>query len=260
MTSKAIIAYDNLLVRSAATVTASSQRDGFSAANAWDWRTTTYWSPTSSGVQTITAVFASPVTADYFSIYRHNLGSVNGVVRLQYSVDAGSTWADAFGDQDLTDNQLLLKTFDPVSASYWRVRFYCLSATPLVVGVLMLGPLLRLYRGMPAGFLPARQSRRNQVINSLTDGGQFAGRSIIPMGAETVITVKAVPPGWIRASWEPFQRHAEKYPFLFSWNHDYRPDDACWCVVPDNFPEPGPIDENFRQSISLPVKCLLSGE
>lgn len=261
MTSKALIAYDNILTRSTATITISGERTGFGGVNAWDWKTTTYWSPPSYGVFTITAVFGSAVTADYFAVYRHNLAVVSGLIRLQYSADSGSTWTDVFTDQTLTDNQLLLKTFTAITSTHWRVRVNVGSTATdyCYIGMLMIGAVFPLYRGMPAGFLPPHQGRRTVVTNSTTEGGQFAGRSIISRGAGTTIVNRSVPVAWVRQYWEPFQIHGERYPFLFSWNHTDRPGDACWCQSDGDFPPPGPIDENYRQTITLPVKCLLSG-
>lgn len=259
MTSKALIAYDNVLTRSTATITASSARDGFSAANAWDWRTTTFWGPSAGGVQTLTAVFSAAVSADYFAIYRHNLETVGATIKLQSSADSGSTWVDVFAYQTLTDNQLLLKTFAAVTSTHWRIVVNISGSGDCSIGVLMLGQVFPLYRGMPAGFLPPHQGRKTGITNSTTEGGQFAGRSITSHGAATTIVNKSVPVAWVRQYWEPFQLHGERYPFLFSWNHVDRPGDACWCESDGDFPPPGPIDENYRQSITLPVRCLLSG-
>lgn len=259
MTSKALIAYDNLLTRIGATITASSARAGFSVENACDWRTTTYWGPSAGGVQTITAVFDDAVTADYFAIYRHNLATVDATVKLQSSSDSGATWDDVFADQALSDNQLVLKVFAPVTSTHWRIVFNISGSGDCSVGVLMLGQVFPLYRGMPAGFLPPHQGRKTAVINSTTEGGQFAGRSITSRGAVATIVNKSVPVAWVRQYWEPFQIHGERYPFLFSWNHTDRPGDACWCESDGDFPPPGPIDENYRQTITLPVRCLLSG-
>lgn len=258
MTSKAYIFYDNLLVSPLVdSITASTETAGFSVANAYDWRTTSYWSPTASGAQTITSVFDSAVTADYFAIYRHNLGTIGGTVKLQYSLDSGSSWLDATTATTLTDNQLKIILFNSVSATHWRV-YFSLTSTGFYCGVLMFGEAFNLYRGMPPGFVLPHQARKNTIMNQKTEGGQFAGRAITLRGAKTTILNKAIPANWYRENIEPFILHAEKYPFLFSWNHTDRPDDACWCETDGDIPD-CPIDENYRQNLNIPVNCLLSG-
>jgi len=256
--SKAYLFYDNKLTSSLLTsVTATTQADGYSVANAYDWRTTSYWSPTASGVQTITTVFSSAVTADYFAIYRHNLGTTGGTVKLQYSVDSGANWLDATTATTLTDNELKISLFDETSSTHWRV-YFSLSATGFYCGVLMFGQAFNLYRGMPSGFVVPKHGRKNTIINQKTEGGQFAGRAIVSHGAKTTIVNKFVPANWYRENIEPFILHAERYPFLFSWNHTDRPSDACWCETDGDIPD-APIDENYRQNINIPVNCLLSG-
>lgn len=260
MTSTAIICYTNLAESALLTAaTASSAATGYSAANAWDWLTTTYWSPTSNGVQTLTFQFSSAVSADYFGLYRHNLGTVGASVKLQHSPD-GSTWTDAFTAVSPDDNEIVLQTFTSASKTWWRIRFDLgSSADSLFVGIVAFGPRLTTEYGMPAGFVVPRHSRSTQILNSKTEGGQFAGRSIIARGARSAITIRNATQAWARTYWEPFVRHAELKPFFFSRNHTDYPEDAVYCWSDGEIPEYG-INDDRRQTLSMPVQCLLSGE
>lgn len=261
--SKAYIFYDNLFTSPLVTsVTASSQRAGYSVENAYDWRTTTYWSPNVySGYSYFQATFSSAVTADYIAIYRHNLGTVGGIFYVAYSNDNWATTnitVSGTYPTSATDNELKIKLFAPITARYWRVIFVLYTSTPFYVGVVMLGKSFNLYRGMPPSFILPHQARKNTIMNQKTEGGQFAGRAITSHGAKTTILNKAIPANWYREHVEPFILHAEKYPFLFSWNHTDRPADACWCETDGDIPD-APIDENYRQNLNVPVNCLLSG-
>lgn len=260
MTSTALICYDNLAESPLLTAaTASSAATGYSAANAWDWLTTTYWSPTSNGVQTLTFEFSADVTADYFGLYRHNMGTVGASVKLQYSTDGG-TWSDAFAAESPDDNEILLKTFTAHAADWWRIRFDLGSSSDsLFVGVVAFGQTLTTQYGMPAGFVVPRHGRATQILNNKTEGGQFAGRSIIARGARSTITVRNATQAWARASWEPFIRHAELKPFFFSRNHSAYPEDAAYCWTDGDIPEYA-INDDRRQTLTMPVQCLLSGE
>lgn len=260
MTSTALICYTNLAESALLTAaTASSAATGYSAANAWDWLTTTYWSPTSNGVQTLTFQFSSAVSADYFGLYRHNLGTVGASVKLQHSPD-GSTWTDAFTAVSPDDNEIVLQTFTSASKTWWRIRFDLgSSAESLYVGIVAFGPRLTTQYGMPAGFVVPRHSRSTQILNSKTEGGQFAGRSIIARGARSTITIRNATQAWARQQWEPLVRHAELKPFFFSRNHADYPEDAVYCWTDGEIPEYG-INDDRRQTLSMPVQCLLSGE
>lgn len=255
----AIICYDNKLTSALLTsITPTSERTGFNVENAYDWYTTSFWSPTAaSGNHSFVAQFSIAVSADYFAIYRHNLGTVGGTVVLEYSND-GTSYTTLFTASTADDNELLLKTFESVSATYWRVKFNLSSSTPFYVGVVMFGQKLSLYRGMIGGFVVPRHGRKNKITNQKTEGGQMVGRVKISNGAATNIVFKSVPQVWVRDYWEAFVLHAEVLPFIFSWNHTFHPEDACYCVVDGEVPLLA-INENRRHDVTLPVQCLLSG-
>ncbi len=259
--NKAIICYDNVLTSPLlASVVATSQQVGYSVQNAFDWYTTPFWSPTPAvGYHYFTATFASPVTADYLAIYKHNLGDVGGTFYLEYSLNGGISWSLATTTiTTASNNELKINLFNAVTATHWRVVFNLASTTPFYVGVVMFGRKLPLYRGMIGGFVVPRHGRKNSIINQQTEGGQFVGRVKTANGARSNITFKTVPQAWVRDYWEAFVRHAELLPFLFSWNHEFYPQDACFCVTDGEIP-PFSINENRYQDISLPVQCLLSG-
>lgn len=257
------VCYDNHLTSPLLTsVTPTSQRSGFSVENCYDWYTTTYWSPTfASGYAYFQAEFSSAVSADYLAIYRHNLGSVGGTFYVEYSHDNWGTYFLASTSTLITaaDNELKISSFASVTARYWRVVFNLSTATPFFVGVVMLGRKTHLYRGMIAGFTVPRHGRKNDIVNQKTEGGQFVGRVKTSQGARTSINFKHVTQSWVRVIWEPFVKHAELYPFLFSWNHDTYPQDAVYCVTDGEIPHIS-INDNHHHDINLPVQCLLSGD
>jgi len=261
MTTNCFVCYDNLLTSPLLTsVTPTSERAGYSIQNAYDWYTTSYWSPSAtSGFKYIVVEFSSPVSADYLAIYRHNLGTVGGTFTIDYSSD-GVTWSAAIlVAVSASDNELSIQTFDQKTAKYWRVLFNLASATPFYLGVIMFGKKLPLYRGMVSGFTVPRHGRKNEIINQKTEGGQFVGRVKTSHGARTSINFKHVTQSWVRANWEAFVEHAELLPFLFSWNHDTYPQDAVYCVTDGEIPHI-PINDNHHHDINLPVQCLLSGD
>lgn len=254
----ALILYQNRLAD--AVVTASSSRSGYAVANAYDWRTTTYWSPVSAvGAHSLTAVFGSTVYADAFAIYRHNLYERDASVVLQYSTNSGTTWIDCFAPVRPSKNQCVLKTFSQKAATHWRVLINQTAAGELFVGVTAFGLPLITERGMSAGFTVPRLGRKNEILNNKTEGGAFSGRSLISRGAETRIEIRHVSPAWVSNFWEPFVQHAELRPFFFSWDNDGHPEDAVFCWADGDIPQV-PYDDNHRMTPAMPVQCLLSGD
>lgn len=259
--TKAIICYENLLVSALVdSISATSERTGYNVENAYDWYTTSYWSPTlATGNHRIVAEFTEDVTADYFVIYRHNLGTIGGDVVLEYSDNGGVSYMTAFTAQAATDNELLLITFASQTASFWRVTFNLDTASAFYCGVVMFGQKLELYRDMPAGFVVPRQAKKDRVTNQQTEGGQFVGKVIVSRGAKTTIDFRQVPQSWVRANWESFIGHARTLPFIFSWNNTDYPEDAVYAVANGEIPELS-INDSKKQDIRLPINCLLSGE
>lgn len=262
--TKAIICYENLLLAdNVQSVTASTERTGYSVENAYDWYTTTYWSPElGHEYNYIYISFYENVTADYLAIYRHNLGTIGGYIFLEYSDDP-EDWSEAQQVGSIVsaeNNELIIHLFEATTARYWRVGFRStLMYTAFYCGVVMLGNKLELYRDMPAGFVVPRQAKKDKVINQQTEGGQFVGKVIVSRGAKTTIDFRQVPQAWVRANWEAFIDHARTLPFIFSWNNTDYPEDAVYAVVNGEIPELS-INDSKKQDIRLPVNCLLSGD
>lgn len=259
MTSKAIICYENH-GEAALSAVATSERAGFVAASAFDWRSTTYWSPTAAaGTHSVTLTLAAPMPVDYFAVYRHNLAACEATIQLQYSTDAGVTWRNAGPVMTPTDNECAIQQLVPRSANLWRVVVVTGNANPCYLGVIAFGRQLATYRGMPPGFVVPRHARKNQILNSQTEGGQWAGRSLVARGARTEIQMQHVDRDWVRTYWEPFCQHAELRPFFFSWNHEDHPEDAVFAWLDGELPEL-PVDADFVHQVRMPVRCLLSGD
>ena len=251
--TKAIIGYQNL-IENAATITASSQTAAGPVQQAWDGITTTYWEIGEAGTHTLTCVFSSPVLADYFGVFAHNLATAGAQIKLQYSRDVGVTWRDAFDALQLADNYCGLKPFPLMVTTHWRVHIVVTTA-PLYIGVLQFGAKLLPYRGMPVGFVYPADSRETEIIPNRTESGAFAGRSVIPRGTETELQINVVPEDWLRREWRPFVRWAEKKPFFFSWNHTDYPEECVYAMAKPGIPSPSQAD--FRlYNLRMPIVCL----
>ena len=251
--TKAIIGYQNL-IENAVTITASSQTATGPVQQAWDGITTTYWEIGEAGTHTLTCVFGSPVLADYFGVFAHNLATAGAQIKLQYSRDVGVTWRDAFDALQLADNYCCLQPFPMMITTHWRVHIVVTTA-PLFIGVLQFGARLTPYRGMPVDFMLPADNRSTEVIPNRTETGAFAGRSVIPRGTETEIKINYVPEEWVRINWRPFVRFAERKPFFFSWNHTDYPEECVFAMANPNIPA-SQMPEFRLYNLRMPVVCL----
>ena len=91
------LGYDSLFLRSDAVVSASAEDAGFPVENATNWLT--YfggWQTSVVGQNTITATFLTAKAASGYALFKHNLGDIEGTVKLQHS-DDGVIFTDIAG-------------------------------------------------------------------------------------------------------------------------------------------------------------------
>ncbi len=216
--SKPRIGYENLLLDTGATITATTGTAGYEHANAYDWLPATSYLSGSSGASYIKASFGSGITkaASYFAIYNHTLTTNSGTITLQYSSD-DSSWTSVFPAFTPTNNAVIYKVFPIVSARYWRVL---ITSTPAsYIGEVSFGQDFELERGARPGFMPPTLARDTQVSNSVSQNGYFLGRSVIRSGITGAINLDQITEAWAREVWLPFIIHAETKPFFLQWNN-----------------------------------------
>lgn len=245
----AYICHDNLL-RQGASVIASSEAVGFEADRAYDWLGHTWWKPAAAGTHTLTLTLSSAKTANYFAVANHDLGAQNATVKLQYSLDGGSTWLDATASEGAAaiGTKVLLLVFPDISASKWRVQTVS-GGTPSI-GNVSFGRRVQLPHGVHVGFSPPNLNRENEIINATSEGGAFIGRSVIRKGSNIDLSLRALAPAWVRNTWEPFVDHAEMFPFFFGWDVTGYPWESalCWSesIESARYDEPKMMSAGFK--------------
>lgn len=232
-----VIGYENLLNDSDATVTALTEATGFDKEYAYDWRPYDWWKPTATGDQWIRAVFTGNKSVDYFAVAAHDLSTKGSTIKLQYSTNSGSTWNDATTATGGTSDRVIFETFTSISADYWRVLVNN-PTTIASIGIVSFGARLDLARGFPVGFSPPALARVNEYQTSMTDNGQFIGRSVSRKTYDGSFSMDTLTPSWVRTYWEPFIDHAETKPFFLSWDDDTYPEDAVICWMKDQYRPP----------------------
>lgn len=253
MSSQGFILAENLLENGA--VSASSALPAFPARNAYDGMTTTFWQPSGTGTHTLTLALSSAVAVDTFCCFKHNLAAAGGSIKLQYSPDSGSTWTDAFSALTPADDACVMKRFTPVTCDYWRVTT-TIATAPLYLGAVAFGSAINTYRGVPVGWIAPADARVSESIPNTTESGAFAGRSVIPRGAQSSLQINHVPLDWIRSTWRAFIKRAEGHPFFYCWNYVSFPEETVYTQL--RYPLTAPQQTEFGlYTISTAIDCLL---
>jgi hypothetical protein len=213
--NKPLIGYQSIVTST--NVTASTQAAGFPASSVANPLTAERWKPTALPA-TLTIDAGAAVDVDYFGMASHTFATNGCVITISYSTD-GITYTD-ISDASPGDGKPLLFVFNEITARYWRVTITG-DAVPSL-GVLYIGQLLECQRGIYGGHTPVTMGRKTRVIRNKTEGGQFAGISIITEGVQTSIELKHLTADWYRENFEPFVIAARGKPFFFAWRaNDY---------------------------------------
>lgn len=203
--------------------------DGTDEENAFDWNTTDVWTSPATATAFLRVDMGSEVPADYVGISGHTIFSQTGAIQVQYGPD-GSAWTDALSPTTVTpsDDGCIFLPFASVSARWWRILFSGLDAA-ITVAVASLGPRLLLQRGMQAGYTPPDLSRADVIRNSITEGGNFAGRTIARTGAPGSIDLKNLTEAYVRAVLDPFLIAQRSQGWFLAWDPDGHPADVAYC-------------------------------
>lgn len=236
-TTVAKIGYNNLFEDTTGTVTASTETAGYAKENAYDWRPYDWWKASAIGDSWVQIAFPSTRTVDYFAVAAHDLTTQGASIKLQYSTDSGSTWNDATTAASGVSNRVIFKSFSVITASYWRILVNAPTSVASI-GVVAFGDRLDLPRGFPPGFSPVALARENTYQTSMSDNGQFIGRSVKRKMYKGAFELPQVSPTWVRNYWEPFIDHAETKPFFFSWDTSSHPDEAVLGWLDDSYTPP----------------------
>lgn len=248
------IGYDNVLTLTTTALSASFAEPEHPVQLAVNGYTNDSWIGSANTTQTITAELASARPVNYIGIAAHNLEQSNLGFRLLYSQDAWATEVDVTGWIKPPTDSPVMVVFDEVSAPSWRIEVSAGTAAPYI-GVIYVGRAVKMERGIEPSWAPIALARDSEVVNNISVGGNFLGRSLIRQGASGSITLDNLTPAWVRSEWKGLQNHAERLPFFFGWAlEDYPWEVAyCWSDGPLQTPR---YTKPAHMSVSMKLKGL----
>jgi hypothetical protein len=152
-----------------------------------------------------------------------------------------------------TTGNTIFVTWDTVNAADWRLEVITTTGQSLI-GVLSIGEMTELERGMESGFEPPTLARDHEYYTSVSEGGVFLGKSLRQITYSTSIDLKRVTPDWVRSTWTDILDHAETKPFFFSWDIENHSDEAVFAWVNKQIPKPR-YSDTIYMDVSLPIEC-----
>lgn len=250
------IAYDNKIEN--ATVTVTSEEAGFYKENAFDWLTRDWWKAAAAGAVRFNIDFGAAVTIDYWAVGFQDLALNSGDIKPQYS--ATGAWLgeevdfDAVYTPGLTDPAVKFRKIAAVSARYWS--FLINSTTNAShIGLLMLGEVLKMPKGIAPPFSPPNFARKNTIFNNKSEGGAFLGRSLMRKGIKFSINKQNVTPVWMNTYYNVLANHLEVKPFVYCWNYENYQNGSAYCWLADG----QNVDANYSTAIFMKFNFKVEG-
>jgi len=199
--------------RISGTVAASTSAAGYAAANAATYRTDSFWQPTALAA-TWRLDAATDQAVSYCGIAAHDLGTKGCTVLVQSSPD-DATWTTR-ATVTPADNGTIFALFATVTARYWRISVSGAGGSP-TIGVIEFGAVTEYPRKCVfAPSLSFERTRRVDYRVNITEGGGWAGRSIVRTALAPAMTVNNLSEQWVAAEWDAFSLHAETSPFFIA--------------------------------------------
>jgi hypothetical protein len=214
---------------------ASSTAAGFDVLNLRDLRDFTWWKPNALPA-TVTVDCGSAKSADYLSIYGHELGSKGCTVEVRKSTDnfvANDVLVDTHAP---TDDKPILRLFTSTSSRYWRIRI--LNGTAPAIAIALLGLRLEFpVLGLQQGFDPLGNAIKSQTNRSIA--GHALGKVLNYREWKAQLTFELVSWTWVRDTWKvAAEVWLDSEPWLFAWNPDSYPKETYHVVTDDKWDTP----------------------
>jgi hypothetical protein len=232
------------------TATASSAQVDFPADAPLNELTYEFWRPTALPA-TWTLDAGSSVSANYFGIAAHTLGTSGNTVTIQGSSD-GISYA-SIDSITPSDNSPIMFLFAGVSYRYWRLSIT--GVTIPSIGVVYVGTVLEMLRPCYGGLTPISLSRDTVIRPNRSEGGQWLGRSVIRSGSSMSVNYTNLDNAWVRSTFRDFIDDAVTYPFFFAWRPDNYPEDVGYVWVGEDI-KPSNLGTRDLMNVSIQMSGL----
>jgi len=208
-------------------VTASSETDAGPRDMLLEPSTHGYWQA-SALPATWMIDFGATQSVDYVGIAEHTIGSSGASVLIETSMGdtVGSppvqVWTALASEVAPADDAPLMFLDTARNARYMRITLTGAGAIPKLAAVYV-GLALAMPRGPEMGFAPPTLSRRTELHNSMSRGGQMLGQGIKQMGVESSIAFARLESDWYRSTFDQFVKSARQFPYFLAWNPELYP-------------------------------------
>ncbi len=220
-------------------------------AAATDWKDYTLFQANSGN---LAYTMATDTTIDSWAVYTKEASGNNQLI-LEYET-ASTVWS-TLDTIFVASEKLDLRSFSSVTVSAGlRIRIRVIAATNIDIRQLCVGQYLEMERGQWATAMPPTFVQGIKVTNTISENGSILGRSIKRTERTGKIQLDHLTASWVRSSWEPFAKHAARYPFFYQWD-PVTYDDEVGMAVAQTINPPKNAGNGYL-SVEMPLRVLVS--
>lgn len=254
-----IIGYENFVT--AAGIAVESADPLFPGVNLATMNTEQWWKSVSTAEQTISVTISPSKPIEVIGFIRHNFGSGEISVFAEYEdPDNPGVFLPLNAGQIQADDRMFVLWFAPVWTNVVKITLTPQGAVAPRCGVLWVGPLLKIPRGIPPGFTPITMGRQTEMKTKLSQSGGFLGQTIEHSALKTQVPFNLLDPEWFRAEMEPFLLAQDvgfalatrADPFIFGWAPQSYPNETAFCWFEQSpIPTINEVSGYFSVTLSL---------
>lgn len=201
-----------------------------------------------------TDVLAANGNIDTVFIAAHNLGSTGSTVLVQTAATLGGAFTTR-ATVVPTDNSAIAVMINNAGAPYsvreYRIRVE--GASPdAEIGIIRAGVALQMQRPVFGGVLPIGLNRIVETRHSISETGQWLGRTIQRQARRTAMEWMHLEAAWYRSTFEPFSLALPQTPFGLIQNPLRMPESVAWAWT-DQTPEPANMGIRDLMQVSLNI-------
>jgi len=199
---------------------------------------------------------AADADVDTVFIAAHSLAGATILVQTAATVGGAFTTRATVTP---TDNSTIAVMFNDAGVAY-SVREVRLSISgapeTATVGIIRAGKALQMQQAVFGGVEPIGLNRIVETRHSMSETGQWLGRTIQRQARRTQMNWAHLTADWYRANFEPFSLSLPQTPFGLIQNPSKMPESVAWCWT-DDTPTPSNMGIKNLMQVSLSITGYL---
>jgi len=206
-------------------------------------------------------VTAADASVDTVFIAAHNLGSTGCTVVISTAATVGGAHTTRATIVPTDDSTIAVMINAAASAGIpyviREIKIALSGASAAAeIGIIRAGVALQMERPVFGGVTPIGLSRVIETRHSISETGQWLGRTVQRQARRTQMDWQNISAAWYRSTFQPFALTLPQYPFGLIQNAARMPESVAWCWT-DESPAPENMGTRDLMSVSLSITGFL---